>query len=281
MDQHAPSPDIDDLFTSRIRDHPAWRGWYPGADHRGFSEPDIRNCTLYHTSQDDTLDLKEHGIRINGQPGRGSMIILDREFKSPGLQINFHGHPNTTIVLGPSTKFRGHINIEGHSHSVVFAGTSYSFAINATMRGHSGALFVGRGGSANNVDFLVEGPGVSVAVGNDSLISYDVGVATSDSHGIISLKGDTAFLNPPSSIYVGAHVWLGAHCTIHKGRTIGCGSIVGGRSVVTRDVPPCTLVAGVPAEIKQVDVTWTRETQPSLSSANEMRARMQDAEVQW
>lgn len=42
-------------------------------------------------------------------------------------------------------------------------------------------------------------------------------------------------------------VWVGGHCTIMMGVTIGRGSIVGAGSVVTRDVPPYTVVAGIPA----------------------------------
>lgn len=53
----------------------------------------------------------------------------------------------------------------------------------------------------------------------------------------------------PISICDGA--WLGAHSTILPGVTIGEGAIVAAGSVVTKDVPPNTLVAGVPAVIKR------------------------------
>ena len=43
------------------------------------------------------------------------------------------------------------------------------------------------------------------------------------------------------------HAWVGAHCTIIMGVTIGRESIVAAGSVVTRDVPPYTIVAGAPA----------------------------------
>lgn len=44
-------------------------------------------------------------------------------------------------------------------------------------------------------------------------------------------------------------VWIGANSTILKGVRIGKGSVVGAGSVVTRDVPPYVVVAGVPAKI--------------------------------
>ncbi len=42
-------------------------------------------------------------------------------------------------------------------------------------------------------------------------------------------------------------VWLGARSMILPGVTVGEGAIVGAGAVVTKDVPPHTLVAGVPA----------------------------------
>lgn len=43
-------------------------------------------------------------------------------------------------------------------------------------------------------------------------------------------------------------VWLGARCTILPGVTVGEGAVVGAGAVVTRDVSPHTVVAGVPAK---------------------------------
>ena len=42
-------------------------------------------------------------------------------------------------------------------------------------------------------------------------------------------------------------MWLGAAVTVVPGVTIGDGAIVGAGSVVTKDVPADTIVAGVPA----------------------------------
>jgi maltose O-acetyltransferase len=44
-------------------------------------------------------------------------------------------------------------------------------------------------------------------------------------------------------------VWIGAGVTILPGRRIGAGSIVGAGAVVTRDVPPFSIVGGNPARL--------------------------------
>lgn len=49
-------------------------------------------------------------------------------------------------------------------------------------------------------------------------------------------------------IVVGNDVWIGYEAVILAGVTIGDGAVVGARAVVTRDVPPYTIVGGVPAK---------------------------------
>lgn len=50
------------------------------------------------------------------------------------------------------------------------------------------------------------------------------------------------------AIVIGNDVWIGYEAVIMQGVTIGDGAIVGTRAVVTKDVPPYTIVGGVPAK---------------------------------
>ena len=50
-------------------------------------------------------------------------------------------------------------------------------------------------------------------------------------------------------IAIGEDCWLGARVTVLGGVTIGRGSVVAAGAVVTRDVPPLSIVAGIPARI--------------------------------
>ena len=61
-------------------------------------------------------------------------------------------------------------------------------------------------------------------------------------------------------IVVEDDVWLGANVVVTDGVRIGRGAVVAAGAVVTRDVPPHTVVAGVPARvIKEIDGTAMQE----------------------
>ena len=49
-------------------------------------------------------------------------------------------------------------------------------------------------------------------------------------------------------IIIGNDVWIGYEAVILSGVTIGDGAIIGTRAVVTEDVPPYTIVGGIPAK---------------------------------
>lgn len=49
-------------------------------------------------------------------------------------------------------------------------------------------------------------------------------------------------------IVIGNDVWIGYEAVILSGVTIGDGAVIGARAVVTKDVPPYTIVGGVPAK---------------------------------
>lgn len=80
----------------------------------------------------------------------------------------------------------------------------------------------------------------------------------SDNH-IITRRGNNCNEDKPVSapIVIGDHVWIGMNVIVLKGVTIGEGAVVAAGSVVTKDVPPYSLVAGVPANVIKIDIKWS------------------------
>ena len=54
---------------------------------------------------------------------------------------------------------------------------------------------------------------------------------------------------PARPIHIERNVWIGFDSCVLPGVTVGEGSVIGARSVVTEDVPPYTVVAGNPARV--------------------------------
>lgn len=90
-----------------------------------------------------------------------------------------------------------------------------------------------------------------ITIGEGVAISEEVVIRDSDNHSILA---DDYEMSKPISI--GNHVWIGFRAAILKGVTIGDGSIVAAGAIVTKDVPPNCLVAGVPAKIIKRNVEW-------------------------
>ncbi len=106
----------------------------------------------------------------------------------------------------------------------------------------------------------------SVTIGDHVLIGSRV-LITDHNHGHFG-PGATSPLIPPAErpleanrfVSIGNNVWLGDGVVVCPGVAMGEGSVAGANAVVTKDVPPLTLVAGVPAvPIRRYDAaaaTW-------------------------
>jgi acetyltransferase-like isoleucine patch superfamily enzyme len=100
----------------------------------------------------------------------------------------------------------------------------------------------------------------SIIVEDDVLISYQCLITDADNHSLryserkhdlrawLAGRHDwSRVAKAPVRICRGA--WLGARTIVMKGVTIGEGAVCGMGSVVTKDVPPYTIVAGNPARV--------------------------------
>jgi acetyltransferase-like isoleucine patch superfamily enzyme len=90
--------------------------------------------------------------------------------------------------------------------------------------------------------------GHGLAVGNDCVLAAFVYINSSDhnyeKNKLIRCQG---YSGVPVSI--GDDVWIGGHALVCKGVRIGSGAVIGGGSVVTRDVSSYSVVAGNPARV--------------------------------
>lgn len=91
-----------------------------------------------------------------------------------------------------------------------------------------------------------------ITIGNDVFIGPKVNLITIN-HDFDPDNRSATYGRP---IVIEDKVWIGINATILPGVRIGYGAIVGAGSVVTKDVPPLTIVAGNPARIiKKIEVS--------------------------
>jgi acetyltransferase-like isoleucine patch superfamily enzyme len=143
----------------------------------------------------------------------------------------------SAIIIGSNTHIKGEL--------LVFA--------------HGGSIKIGR------YCYLGENSRIwsakTIEIGDRVLISHDVNIFDNSTHPINHKLRHRQFVeiithgHPTEidlkeiSVKLNDDILIGAKSIIVRGVTIGEGAIVGAGSVVTRDVPPYTIVAGNPARI--------------------------------
>ena len=84
-----------------------------------------------------------------------------------------------------------------------------------------------------------------ITIGDGSLIGHNVVLATINH----DLNPANNRKNHYAPIHIGCHVWIGSNATVLPGVTIGDWAVVAAGAVVSKDVPPFTVVGGVPAKV--------------------------------
>jgi acetyltransferase-like isoleucine patch superfamily enzyme len=96
------------------------------------------------------------------------------------------------------------------------------------------------------------------SIGNGVLIANQVGLVgrlDHDYHAVGKAMrnapwiGDRNYSQPPSTIVIGDDVWVGYGATVLSGVKIGRGAIIASGAVVTKDIPPYAIAAGMPASV--------------------------------
>jgi maltose O-acetyltransferase len=82
----------------------------------------------------------------------------------------------------------------------------------------------------------------AVTIGDDARIGSNVSISDTDGHEVVPGEGMKV-----APITIGNDVWIGRAAIILPGVMIGDGAVVGAGAIVTKDVPPRTVVVGNPA----------------------------------
>ena len=95
---------------------------------------------------------------------------------------------------------------------------------------------------------VISGPNLTIITGDHK---YILG------RWLDSVKGEEKEPFYDQDVVIEEDVWIGCNVTILKGVTIGRSSIIAAGSLVVKDVPPYSIVGGVPAKV--IKMKWTDE----------------------
>lgn len=111
-----------------------------------------------------------------------------------------------------------------------------------------------------------------VTIGEHCLFAGEVKIFDNNSHSLDPEKRRAhAVLDKEdvAPVTIEDDVWVGTDAIILKGVTIGKGAVVAAGAVVTKDVPPFTLVGGNPAKVIKVIEPYYSQSCASRGSKNE------------
>lgn len=151
------------------------------------------------------------------------------------------------VGLGRSS-FDSGISITGYENIKI--GSNCTFSKGCFIIAHTdGEIKIGDNFSINVNSYLGAADGGYINIGNNVLISQNV-VLRASNHRFsdisipINQQGHTV-----GSIIIEDDCWIGANVVITPNVKIGKHSIVGAGAVVTKDIQPYSIVAGVPAKL--------------------------------
>lgn len=103
-----------------------------------------------------------------------------------------------------------------------------------------------------------------IEIGNNVLFGskcyvtdHNHGVYKGDIQSSVNIPPANRDLTVGSSVVIEDHVWVGDNVVILPNVKIGYGSIIGANSVVTKDIPPCSIAVGAPIKVIK---TWNNIT---------------------
>lgn len=193
-------------------------------------------------------------IRINGLGN----VLKGRPCLSPIGNVLWQADSGSSlIVLGKSefgTSWFRNSSLESRAmltpgSKLILHGCRFGYGCNIQLF-NGGRMEVGRKFYCNiGATFICSG---SIKIGDGVICGRNITIR--------EYHGDH-FINTPGykcskPIEIGDHVWLCEYSTIMPGVKIGSGSVIAAHSLVTHDVPPNSLVMGIPARVVRREVQW-------------------------
>lgn len=173
--------------------------------------------------------LYNHWIALYiGSIGKGSSI---------GIGCDLQGGGNMNIHIGKNSRVGRHCILGCWTHHM-----SHTYSPTITI-----------GNNTSIGEYSQISAAQKISIGNGVLTGRFCYISDNN-HGTSDLESlhqqpSTRALYIKGPVCIGNNVWIGERVCILSGVTVGDGAIIAANAVVTKDVPPYSVVAGVPAKL--------------------------------
>lgn len=191
--------------------------------HAAMTEEErIFSGRLFSSEEPELVEKKRRAHRLSGQ--YNALEEEDEQARSGILHALLAGVGEGTRMLGP-------IRFHYGCHTRVGSGCFMNF--NFTVQDDA-QVTIG--------DHCNFGPNVTIVTPLHPMLPEE-------RRGLVCTDGKTRFLCYAKPVKIGSDCWFGANVVVCPGVTVGEGCVIGAGSVVTRDIPPNSFAAGVPARV--------------------------------
>jgi len=171
------------------------------------------------------------------RPLQPLLLRLGRFAHECSARAKLHG------LIAPGVQFTGPIRVEGEA--LVDIGPGSRIGRGVTFETYNGArITLGAHVTINDGVTLCAYHGITI--GADTMIGEFASIRDAN-HGTRAGMPISAQTHQGAPIHIGADCWLARGALVLRGVNMGDGAVAAAHAVVNKDVPPSTLVAGLPA----------------------------------
>jgi chloramphenicol O-acetyltransferase type B len=121
--------------------------------------------------------------------------------------------------------------------------------------------------------------GCDISIGNFVMLASSVAMIGGDHlYGVVGRPMRFSGRQPVKPIVICDDVWIGHGAIIMQGVTVGEGAIVAAGAIVTKDVPPYAVVAGIPATVLRYRFLSEQQLEHSRMLAEYRAGRIKDVD---
>lgn len=204
------------------------------------------------------LVIIKKNISSKPSPVRGTGNTINSNGILNNVTYDIIGNYNE-IVIGSNTCINDTlIFIRGDHHKLVIGDHCFMGKGELWMEDDHCSLIIHNHTTIEHAHLAVTEPHSVLEIHNDCMIAKHVEIRTGDSHSIIDMQTGKR-INKAANVTLKEHVWVGAHAKILKGVTVGNNTVIATGAIVTGDIPPYSIAAGIPAKVIKTNTDWKRE----------------------